>query len=228
VDSYNIKSNYASSNLDQRNILNFSYVYTLPTLAASNRLTRNTLGGWQWSGITEIQSGHPFSITDGAFYDNAGVANGEGTGSWVDAAPGINRHSISGPRTQPGILGPILDNPAAYNAPTGLTFGDLGRNSLNSPRTSNFDMGVFKHFPIGEKLNTEFRAEAFNVFNHTQFQGVNSSPSCFAQYGGFAYNAGNNDCVNGNAAEGIEPSNFMHPSVVHDPRLLQFALKLIF
>jgi hypothetical protein len=228
VDSYNIKSNYASSNLDQRNILNFSYVYTLPTLAASNRLMRSSLGGWQWSGITEIQSGHPFSITDGAFYDNAGVANGEGTGSWVDAAPGINRHSISGPRTQPGILGPILDNPAAYNAPTGLTFGDLGRNSLNSPRTSNFDMGVFKHFPIGEKLNTEFRAEAFNVFNHTQFQGVNSSPSCFAQYGSFAYNAGNNDCVNGNAAEGIEPSNFMHPSVVHDPRLLQFALKLIF
>lgn len=228
VDSYNIKSNRASSNMDQRQILNFSYVYTLPTLAASSRLVRTSLGGWQWSGITEIQTGHPFSITDGLYYDNAGVANGEGTGSWVDAAPNINPHAISGPRTQSGILGPLLDNPGAYNEPTGLTFGNLGRNSLYTPRNSNFDMGVFKHFPVGEKVNTEFRAEAFNVFNHTQFQGVNSSPSCFAQSGNFAYSAGNSDCVNGNPTEGIEPSTFLHPSVVHEPRLLQFALKVIF
>jgi hypothetical protein len=228
VDSYNIKANRASSNLDQRHILNFSYVYTLTNFSGANRLIRNTLGGWQWSGITEIQSGHPFSITDGAFYDNAGVANGEGTGSWVDAAPGINRHSISGQKTQQGVFGPLLYNPAAYNAPTGLTFGDLGRNSLDTPRTSNFDMGVFKHFAVGEKLKTEFRAEAFNVFNHTQFQGINSSPSCFLPNGSFAYNAGSDYCVNGNLPEGIEPSSFMHPSAAHDPRLLQFALKLLF
>jgi hypothetical protein len=228
VDSYNIKGNRASSNLDQRHILNFSYIYTLPSFSQYNHLVRYTLGGWQWSGITEIQSGHPFSITDGLYYDNAGVANGEGTGSWVDKAPGISVHKVTGPKTQIGIIGPLLYNPAAYNAPTGLTFGNLGRNSLDGPRNSNFDMGVFKHFAIGEKVRTEFRAEAFNIFNHTQFQGINNSPSCFAQNGNFAFSAGNNECVNGNLAQGIQPSGFLHPNLAHDPRLLQFALKLIF
>jgi hypothetical protein len=89
-------------------------------------------------------------------------------------------------------------------------------------------MGLFKHFPIGEKLNAEFRTEAFNVFNHTQFQGVNNSPSCFLPNLNFAYNAGSSECVNGDLPQGIEPSGFMHPNTVHDPRLLQFALKLIF
>jgi len=228
VNSYDLKSNRASSNLDQRHILNFSYIYTLPSLSKYNRFTRAALGGWEWSGITEIQSGHPFSITDGSFYDNAGVANGEGAGAFVDAAPGISRKKITGPRLQGNIYGPLLYNPAAYNAPTGLTFGDIGRNSLDTPKTSNFDMGVFKHFPIGEKVTTEFRAEAFNVFNHTQFTAVNSSPSCFAQYGSFAFNSGNSDCVNGNPSEGIEASGFLHPAGVHDPRIVQLALKVLF
>ena len=49
----------------------------------------------------------------------------------------------------------------------GLTFGNSGRNSLHGPGTSNFDMGIFNRFPIHEAVTAEFRAEAFNVFNHT-------------------------------------------------------------
>ncbi|MGC2163072.1 MAG: carboxypeptidase regulatory-like domain-containing protein [Silvibacterium sp.] len=227
VDSYNLKANRASSNFDQRHILNFSYIYTLPVLAQHSLPTRLILGGWQWSGITEIQTGDPFSIV-GLVYDNAGVANGEGTGSYVDVAPGVSTSHITGPKLQGGIFGPLLYNPAAYNMPTGLTFGDSGRNSLHGPRTSNFDMGIFKHFPIGEKISTEFRAEAFNVFNHTQFTGVNNSPSCYGSNGNYAYSFGNSDCVNGNANQGILPSSFLHPDGVHDPRIMQFALKVLF
>ncbi len=228
VDSYNLKANRASSNLDQRHILNFSYIYTLPKLAQHDRFIRASLGGWEWSGITEIQSGHPFSITDGYLYDNAGVANGEGTGAWVDRAPGISAKKVTGPRLQPDVQGPLLFNPAAYNDPTGLTFGDLGRNSLAMPKTSNFDMGVFKHFPVGDRITTEFRAEAFNVFNHTQFTGINGSPSCFGPNGSFGFNAGNDACVNGDTANGQAASSFLHPNNVHDPRIVQFALKLLF
>ena len=233
VDSYNLKTNRASSNLDQRQILNFSYIYTLPTLSDHDRLIRAALGGWEWSGITEIQTGRPFSIVSGQFYDNAGVANGEGTGAYMDVAPGISKYKITGPKTQRGIYGPLLANPAAYNAPTGLTFGDSGRNSIYSPKTSNFDMGVFKHFPITDKVTTEFRAEAFNVFNHSQFTGLNNSPGCYGPNAGFANNAGNAVCVNGstpdqNGTQSILPSGFLHPGGVHDPRLVQFALKVLF
>ncbi len=232
VDSYNVKANRGNSSLDQRQILNFSYIYTLPTLASQNFITRTLLGGWEWSGITEIQTGSPFSIVSGQYYDNAGVANGEGTGAYMDIAPGISKTHITGPRTQHTIYGPLLFNPAAYNAPTGLTFGNSGRNSIYGPHTTNFDMGVFKHFPIHEKITAEFRAEAFNVFNHTQFESLNSgignSPSCYGPNAGFQYNAGNTTCVQGDASQGVLPSSFLHPGSVHDPRLVQFALKVLF
>ena len=232
VDSYNIKANRGSSNLDQRHIVNFSYIYTLPALAKYNFVTRSLLGGWEWSGITEIQSGSPFSIVSGQYYDNAGVANGEGTGSYMDRAPGVSKTKITGPKTQPGIYGPLLFNPSAYNAPTGLTFGNSGRNSLAGPRTTNFDMGVFKHFPIFEKATLELRLEAFNVFNHTQFEsiygGINNSPYCYGPNLGFANNAGNPTCVNGDASQGILPSGFLHPNSVHDPRIVQIAGKILF
>jgi hypothetical protein len=228
VDTYNLKGNRSSSNLDQRHILNFSYIYTLPKLSNHNHLTRLTLGGWQWSGITEFQTGKPFSIVNGAYYDNAGVANGNGTGSYVDFVPGASRTHITGPKIQGGIFGPLLFNPSAYDAPRGLTFGDSGRNSLFGPATTNYDMGIFKRFPVGDHMTTEFRTEAFNVFNHTQFTSVNNSPGCFLPGSGQQFNAGATTCVQGDLSEGYFPSGFLHPGSAHDPRLLQFALKLLF
>jgi len=144
VDTYNLKANRSNSNLDQRHILNVSYIYTLPKLSAYNRATRLILGGWRWSGITIVQTGKPFGIVNGYFYDNPGVASGHGTGSHVDIVPGVSTHHITGPIHQGAIQGPLLFNPAAYNDPTALTFGASGLNSLYGPHNTNFDMGVFK------------------------------------------------------------------------------------
>ena len=229
VDSYNLRANRASSNLDQRHILNVSYIYTLPKLRGHSHLTQLTLGGWQWSGITEFQTGKPFSVVNGWYGDNAGVANGEGTGSYVDFVPNVSRSHITGPKYQSGPQGPLLFNPQAYVAPTGLTFGDSGRNSLFGPHTTNFDMGIFKRFPMGERLTAEFRTEAFNVFNHSQFTGVNNYASCFEQPNANSptLSTGTQDCVDGNGSTYIA-SDFLHPDGVHDPRILQFALKLLF
>ena len=229
VDSYHPSASRASSNFDQRHIVNFSYIYTLPKLAQHSLLMRSVLGGWQYSGITEIQTGDPFSLT-GPVYDNAGVANGEGTGSYLDKTPGVstNLKHFVGAKTQPGIYGSLLYNPGAFQMPTGLTFGNTGRNSMHGPRTSNFDMGIFKHFPIKEKVTTEFRAEAFNVFNHTEVTGVNNGAGCYGALGSSQYSFGASDCVEGDQSNGILPSAFLHASAVHDPRILQFALKVIF
>jgi hypothetical protein len=116
----------------------------------------------------------------------------------------------------------LLFNPAAYAVPTGLTFGNSGRNSLNEPRRTNFDMGVFKHFAIRESMTLEFRAEAFNVFNHTQWTGVNNT-TC-----GLEFNSGAPDCVFGIPSQGTPASNFLHPDGAHNPRIGEFALKLLF
>jgi hypothetical protein len=196
VNAYNIAANRASSNFDLRHNLSISYVYGLPFFKGSG-FTHSVLGGWQVSGITVAQTGTPFSVTNGfAQGDNAGVGNGTGTGSRADIVG--NPHSTPAPD---GLRGPLFYNPAAYAAPQGLTFGNVGRNTLYLPDHVNFDFGVFKKFPINEKTGFDFRWENYNLFNHTEYNGINSA---------------------------VGVSNFMHLNSTHDPRRMQFGLRFYF
>jgi hypothetical protein len=216
VNSYDLAATRASSNFDQRHLLNVSYVYDLPFFQKSG-LLHTTLGGWQVSGLVTFQTGTPFSVTNGGTYgDNAGLGNGVGTGSFVDVVG--NPYATPAVTQVPGIQGPLLFNPAAFVEPTGLTVGDAGRNSLNNPARTNWDMGLFKRFPIRSEARAfEFRAEGFNVFNHTQWSGINGSPACYA---GADNSAGDPSCV--------ASQTFLHPGGAHNPRILQLGLKFIF
>jgi hypothetical protein len=115
-------------------------------------------------------------------------------------------------------------------APRGLTFGDAGRNFLNNPRQVNFDMAMVKHFRITEGSEAQFRVEAFNIFNHTEFRIYdpdnpgstgNNIVSCYA---GPAFSAG----YKGGGADCVTGASFLHPVDAHRPRTLQVALKLSF
>jgi len=215
VDSYIPASNRASSNLDQRHVLNVCYVYDLP-FPKGTRMAHRVLGGWQVSGITTFQTGTPFSVVNQAFYgDNAGAGNFYGSGSFADLTG--DPHSPPPVKFVEGIPGPLLFNPAAYAAPRGLTFGNSGRNSLRNPRRTNFDMALLKRFSVSETMKFEFRVEAFNIFNHTQWASINSGLNCYA---GPSNSAGDPTC--------IAASNFLHPGSAHRSRVLQLGLKLIF
>jgi hypothetical protein len=192
---------------------------------------KTLLGGWQLSGITIFQTGTPFSVINGGSSggtgaaDNAGVGDGLGIGSYADV---IGKAKVGKPFVAPGgnNVGPLLLNPGAFAAPRGLTFGNSGRNYLNNPSRTNFNMSLFKHFkPMQERLDIEFRVEAFNVFNHTQFRitdpanAGNSGNNVINCYGTQTelYSAGGSGCLSGNS--------FLHPVDAHDPRILQFGLK---
>jgi hypothetical protein len=232
VNSYDLAANRASSNFDERHILTFSYVYSLPSHWASG-WKKVALSGWQYSGITSFNTGQPFSVLNGVFGDNAGVANGVGTnGSYADLVPGVSPYSKPSAAAiaalAPGT-GPLLFNPAAFEAPTGLTFGDSGRNLLNNPSRLNFDMAMFKNFPIHESISMQFRAEAFNIFNHTQWASNNGTASTTGSggvanntiscYGGPSNSAAYSACLG---------SGFLQPEGAHNPRILQLGLKLLF
>jgi hypothetical protein len=214
VDSYNLRGTRASSNFDQKHILNVSYVYDVPFFQSAG-LVHRILGGWQISGITAYQTGTPFDVYNAIYPDNAGVANGVGTGSFVDVVG--NPYSKPPVTAVAGIPGPLLFNPNAFAAPRGLTFGNAGRNFLRNPTRTKWDTGLFKRFAIKENTAFEFRAEAFNVFNHTQWGGVNSTATCYA---GANNSAGDPSCVTGNT--------FLHPAGAHNPRIMQLGAKFLF
>ena len=198
VNSYNVHANYASSNYDQRHILTVAWVYDLPTVDRG-RWMHAFLGGWSYAGIMTSQSGTPFSVDNGGYGDSAGVADGTVTnGSFADIVGNPN----SGiPPRDPSQKGPLLFNPNAYTDTRGLTFGDSGRNSLNIPHRTNFDMSVYKMFQPTERISVQFRAEAFNIFNHPQWSGVNNF---------------------------TDTANFLYPSGAHSGRIGQFAIRLAF
>lgn len=213
VNSYNVAINRASSNFDVRHNLALSYVYGLP-IFKSPGLAHNVLGGWQVSGITIVQSGTPFSVTNGTdFGDAAGVANKVGTSSRPDLVGDPHSSVTSNVST---VRGPLLYNPAAYVVPMGLTFGDVGRNTLNLPRRTNFDFGLFKRFSFGESRGLDFRWENFNLFNHTQYNDIVGGMDCF----GAGFSAGDASCIGS--------SSFLHADHAHAPRRMQFGLRLFF
>ena len=199
VNSYNPHQNYASSNYDQRHILTAAWTYELPFHGKG--LSHALLGGWQWAGILTSETGTPFSVVNGVFGDSAGVADGTtGIGSYADRI-GDPYAPPTCPGLAAGTKGVALFNCAAFTQTQGLTFGDSGRNSLNSPRRTNLDTSVYKVFRPKENIQVQIRAEAFNVFNHTQWTGVNPY---------------------------VSTDNFLYSGGAHMPRVLQFAVRITF
>jgi hypothetical protein len=181
-------------------------------------LSHTLLGGWQVSGITVAQTGTPFNVANGTdFGDSAGVAGtltyGTATGSRPDLV-GDPHGSVQS--NVAGVRGPLLYNPSAYAAPTGLTFGNVGRNTLTNPGRINFDFGLFKRFAFGEKYALDFRWENFNLFNHTQYNGISNTMDCSP----IGSTAGDASCVGS--------SSFLHASGAHLPRRMQFGLRFQF
>jgi len=251
VNSYDLRSNRASSDFDQRNLLNVSYIYELPLLwilenplgpllswepgARPPESVEKGLRGWELSGLTVYQSGTPFSVvnaggSDGySVPDNAGVANDAGLGSYPDLV-GNPYGPVPGAGNNGRSFGPLLLNPGAFVAPRGLTFGDAGRNALNNPSRLNFDTALLKHIRIREGSELELRLEAFNVFNHTQFRIYNSNlgnqaNNIISCYGGpsSGYSA-----AGGDGADCLTGSAFLHPVDAHRPRTVQFGIKFSF
>ncbi len=211
VNGFNPQGSLASSGFDERHVVELSLLYDLPFFQQPG-LLHTLLGGWQLSDLTSFQTGTPFSVVNLTNADNAGTGNtvsSNGSGS-VQSYPDIvgNIHGPAALRHPSGVQGPRLYNSDAFAAPRGLTYGDAGRNILSLPRRTNFDMGLFKDFAIKEAMNFEFRAEAFNVFNHTQWSGVDNS-SCYG-------------------ASNCSASTFLTATSAHNPRILQLAAKFIF
>jgi hypothetical protein len=235
LDTFNLARARASSNFDQRHMLTFSYIYDLPFFKSPG-LAHKVLGGWQWSGITDIQSGTPFSVANGEFSDNAGVNNGVSSSSASSYADVVGNPRSGTPRFPFDGFGPLSYNPSAFGPPAGLTFGDSPRNFLTNPFRTNFDMALFKRFAIKESMAFEFRAEAFNVFNHIQYAwlggdlgsaasnspigNANSTATCYVQVDGPS-------CIQPTSVGGGGNAYF-RPAVAHNGRILQLGLKFIF
>jgi hypothetical protein len=117
------------------------------------------LGGWETSGIVTLRSGQPFSILTGI--DNANI--GSTTGLELANVVSDPRSGFAQSRTQ-------WFNTKAFQTPAFGNLGTSSRNMLEAPALKNVDFAAAKNFRLRESLRLQFRAEFFNIFNHTNFQ----------------------------------------------------------
>jgi hypothetical protein len=166
------KSDRAVGIFDRRHVWTLSYVYQLPFgrgkkfLANIGGAANQLLGGWEVTGITHYNTGDPVNVSQIGDIANIGPRAG---GQRPNLVGTPHRNINPNDKTQ-GWL-----SPDAYATPALYTFGNLGRNTERAPGFGNWDLGIFKNFPIMEKYTLQFRTEFFNAFNNVSLGGYNAS-----------------------------------------------------
>jgi carboxypeptidase family protein len=171
----NLARNYGPQGADRRLLgaVNYSYDLPRPGQMLHSKVLGAVTDNWTLSGITGFSSGAPFtpSFTTTNGLDITGSAS-EGARINVVSNPFANV-----PQGTPGLPhGVLYFNPNAFAEPAVGTIGNAGVNVMYGPSYINWDMTLGKRIPLGkESRSLTLRVEAFNVFNHVQFTGVNSS-----------------------------------------------------
>jgi hypothetical protein len=168
---FNLAAERGPSLFDARHRLVFSYQWSLPFFRQRHGCYQTVLGGWQLNGIATLMSGTPFTVFDSTDVSDQGGAP-EITGfsaNRPDLVSGQNPNG--GPRTRSAWLNKnafaqVIPDP---NSPV-QQFGTAGRNIALGPRYSSWDFSVFKNFRVTESKDFQFRAEFFNILNHTNFR----------------------------------------------------------
>ena len=176
-------------NVPHRFVLN--YLWQLPS--PKHGIQKALLGGWETSAIWSWQSGFPLNITSGGDYSFSLPENSNDQAQLV-ATPHYTQGSLAQKIAQ-------WFTTDAFTTPNDNTFGSAGRNILIGPGTFNVDFSAHKIFALTERFNLQYRAEFFNVFNHTLLNNPDTT---------------------------VADDTFGRITSARDPRIIQMALKLVF
>ena len=166
--------NRGLSDFDLPQRLLISHVWNLPGLSQQAGWVREVLGGWQFTGITTIRSGFPFSVRSGV--DRALSGNN------MDFADLVGNPYLDPNRPRAELIARYF-NTAAFTLNALGTFGTAPRNLLRGPGAVNFDLGFMKSFSLAEKRRLQFRTELFNAFNKPNFGTPYATANVTARFG---------------------------------------------
>jgi hypothetical protein len=170
---------YGPLNIDRTHVLTFNYIVDLPNFSKhmgfmNNAVGKHILDGWQYSGLTSMQSGTPANVSYTVTGFSGPQLNRAITGS-EDVAPRVR--FTCAPKLSHDAKTPDLFINASCFAPAqaGSQGLDSSFNALRGPGIHQWDMSVFKKINFTESRYLQLRLEAYNVFNHTQWGTLNTS-----------------------------------------------------
>jgi hypothetical protein len=211
-DQRNPLLEYGNSDFDVRHHVVIAYAYALP-FGNGKRFAGNASGilnqivaNWQLAGITSASSGNWFTVSD-PFVNSSNTDCG-GTVAFNCSRPNV----IGNPNGKPCVAGTFYNTCAFSSDLVQGTFGNENRNVVRGPGYQDWDISVFKNFPIREQMRFEFRADFFNIWNHTNFlTGPTGSDGQFEP-----------------VAVELGQTQMGLPQAARDPRFIQLAMKFLF
>lgn len=210
--------NYGLMSYDRPDVLTFHFLLDVPKLSRvlPNPVVKTVFDGWQVSSITSFIDGSPLNVTMTTNPTVNFFSEGDGARPLLVGNPNLpnSQRSVAQWFNLAAFAEPIPITAAqcASGVCPAVTYGNIGNtpsNVIRGPGRNNWNMSVFKNFRFRERLNFQIRAEAYNTFNHTQFNAIDTT---------IQYNAAG---VNTRASSGNVTS-------ARDPRIMQFALRLNF
>jgi hypothetical protein len=170
------------------------------------------LGNWQLNGILTLLSGTPLDVQTGLSPQYFGLAANAPAGFRPDLVPGVPIYLHGADKT-------VYLNPAAFKAPALGQFGNLKRGFVRQPGLKNVDFSIAKNWKFKEKYGLQFRAEMFNLFNTTNFNGFDPGLGLSPNRDSTGKFLGTFTATNG---------NFGHLNNDRGPRNIQFGIKFNF
>lgn len=159
---------------DRAHIFTAGYTYMLPFgrgqrfLSNVSGVARHIVEGWEFSGITLLESGLAFSPQ---LVNNAAInSDVSGVSLRPDRLPGVDPYDVSGGQNRDRWF-----NIAAYKIPAPFQFGNSSRGSLRGPGLVEADWSLGKRFPVAEQKSLQLRWEVFNVLNRANLANPNSN-----------------------------------------------------
>jgi hypothetical protein len=223
-DLLNAASNKGLSDFDRTHRLVISYNYEFPFAKWLSSWPRKLVDGWSINGVSTFQSGTPFLIADfGAFtLQDTDFVNGSRAtiGSGAILTSGSVRDRLDNFVNLDAFIsaGRCVNDQnvvVSCSSPSSTGFsalGDIGRNVFRGPFQTNHDLSIVKRTNLSERVNLEFRAEAFNFLNHPTFQSPQAAGGSFGNYGIVDVSTGDSSIL----------------ATANRPRTIQFGLKLNF
>jgi hypothetical protein len=220
-----------NSVLDIRHKTAVSWTWELPN-SFENRVAKGILGGWMWNGTFLVQTGQPVTALSNADANGNGDSAGDraivnasgdpkrGTDVRTVCWNGTTRSFGCSDASQ--VVGYVAnDSGAMFVRAQRGTLSNAGRNTLGTPRRTNFDMTVYKNFHFSEERYIQFRTEFFNIFNHPQFS--------FANTGVFAETGIDDSAINAAGYARVYDSNFLNAKQLNGGnRSINLGLKFVF
>lgn len=184
-DSYDTSGLWGPSEYDTRHALVVNFLYALPIFSNASQLSGKLLGGWQLSGNVQFQSGVPCGIGNNNDFAGVGEVGSFGCGNEgefynMNGNPKLLKQFAGYPgqsgkwfATTNGDGSPIFTPPAANT----FVHQNGVRDSIYQPGFQNWNLNMKKSFPIEGTAGFEFKVDAYNFINHSNWAGPNLNPT---------------------------------------------------